>query len=62
MGSNIDIWQSTRYLGWRPVDAARLVPGLTYAAAAQGIRRFWGQAEDRTEFTEFVRQLRNKCQ
>jgi hypothetical protein len=53
---------ATRHLGWRLVDAVRLVPRLTYAAAAQGIRRFWGQAEDRAEFAEFVRRLRNKCQ
>ena len=32
---------ATRHLGWRLVNVVREVPGLSYGAAAQGIRRFW---------------------
>ncbi len=53
---------ATRHLGWRLVDAVGLVSELHYAAAAQGTRRFWRQAEKRAELAEFVRQLRRKCQ
>ncbi|MFO1457811.1 MAG: transposase [Verrucomicrobiota bacterium] len=39
---------STRHLGWRLSEVVREVPGLSYAAAAQGIRRFWARcAEDK---------------
>jgi hypothetical protein len=51
---------ATRHFGWRLVDAVREVPGLKYAAAAQGIRRFWRRAEDGTEPEAFVRRLRAK--
>jgi len=34
---------ATRHLGWRVIEVTRDVPGLNFAAAAQGIRRFWSQ-------------------
>ena len=36
------------HLGWRLVGAVQEVRGLMYAAAAQGIRRFWRRAEEGT--------------
>ena len=51
---------ATRHLGWRLVEVVREVQGLKYAAAAQGIRRFWRRAEDGTEPAEFARQLKAK--
>ena len=51
---------ATRHFGWRLVDAVREVPGLNYAAAAQGIRRFWRRAEDGTEPEAFIRRLQAK--
>jgi hypothetical protein len=53
---------STRHLGWRLTEVVRQVPGVSYAAAAQGIRRFWRQAEARPELARFARGLRDKCQ
>ena len=48
---------ATRHLGWRLVEVAREVPGLGYAAAAQGIRRFWNQLPKDPEKEEFRRAL-----
>ncbi|MEN9675995.1 MAG: hypothetical protein RIS76_1891 [Verrucomicrobiota bacterium] len=43
---------ATRHLGWRLSEVVREVPGLSYAAAAQGIRRFWARcAEDKKSMT-----------
>ena len=53
---------ATRHLGWRLVEAVREVEGVSYAAAAQGIRRFWKQAARRAEMLDFTRRLRQKCQ
>jgi REP element-mobilizing transposase RayT len=53
---------ATRHLGWRLVEVVKLVPELSYAAAAQGTRRFWRRAENRAELADFVHQLRQKCQ
>ena len=53
---------ATRHLGRRLADVVREVPGLKYAAAAQGIRRFWRRAEDSTELAAFSRRLKSKCQ
>ena len=50
----------TRHLGWRLVEVVREVPGLKYAAAAPGIRRFWRRAEDGTEQAAFARRLKAK--
>ena len=50
---------ATRHLGWRLVEVVREVPGLGYAAAAQGIRRFWEQAGERHELSAFVGTLLN---
>jgi len=36
------------------------VRGLRYAAAAQGIRRFWRRAEEGTELAALVRRLKSK--
>jgi len=53
---------ATRHLGWRLVEVMREVRGLKYAAAAQGIRRFWHRAEEDTDLAAFVRRLKAKCQ
>ncbi len=53
---------ATRHLGWRLADVVREVPGLKYAAAAQGIHRFWRRAEEGTEMAAFARRLKSKCQ
>jgi hypothetical protein len=36
---------ATRDLGWRLVEVVQAVGGVGYAAAAQGVRRFWKRAE-----------------
>jgi REP element-mobilizing transposase RayT len=48
---------ATRHLGWRLVEVVRQVPGLGYSAAAQGIRRFWGQLAEDPEKEAFRRSL-----
>ena len=53
---------ATRHLGWRLADVVREVPGLKYAAAAQGIRRFWRRAEEGPDLAAFSRRLKSKCQ
>jgi REP element-mobilizing transposase RayT len=53
---------ATRHLGWRLVEVVGQVRGLSYAAAAQGIRRFWSRAQHRAEMADFVRRLRAECQ
>ena len=46
---------------WKAIAAAApQVSGLNYAAAAQGIRRFWRRAEDGTEPEAFIRRLQAK--
>ena len=48
---------STRHLGWRLSEVVGKAPGVSYAAAAQGIRRFWKQAPDRPEMQAFAKAL-----
>ncbi|MCC7373719.1 MAG: transposase [Verrucomicrobiales bacterium] len=48
---------ATRELGWRLADAVRAVGGLEYAAAAQGVRRFWIRAEKDAAMKRFAREL-----
>lgn len=48
---------ATRHLGWRLVEVVRQVPGLGYSAAAQGIRRFWGQLREDPEKEVFRQSL-----
>ncbi len=48
---------STRHLGWRLSEVVRKEPEVSYAAAAQGIRRFWKLAPDRPEMQAFVKAL-----
>lgn len=48
---------ATRELGWRLVEVVRTVGGIGYAAAAQGVGRFWRQAEQRPEMRRFAEQL-----
>ena len=50
---------ATRHLGWRLVEVVKQIPGLKYAAAAQGIRRFWRQSEVRPEMANFADRLRD---
>ena len=49
---------ATRDLGWRLVEAVKEVRGLSYMAAAQGVRRFWRLSAERPEMAEFARRLR----
>jgi len=49
---------ATRHLGWRLVDVVRQVRGLKYAAAAQGIRRFWRRAEKEVQLAQFAGRLK----
>ena len=45
---------ATRHLGWRLGEVVEREPGVSYAAAAQGIRRFWRRAPNSTEMQAFV--------
>ena len=49
---------ATRHLGWRLAEVVREVPGLSYAAAAQGIRRFSKLAPVRPEMSAFAQAFR----
>ena len=51
---------AARHLGWRLAEVVRQEEGVNYAAAAQGIRRFWQQAETRPELARFARRLRDR--
>ena len=42
------------------VEVVKKVPGVNNAAAAQGIRRFWRQAEERPELAQFARRSRER--
>jgi len=49
---------ATRHLGWRLLcEVVWKEPGVSYAAAAQGIRRFWKRASDHPEMGGFVKAL-----
>ena len=48
---------ATRHLGWRLAEVVREVPGLSYAVAAQGIRRFWRLVSVRHEMSAFAQTL-----
>ena len=48
---------STRRLGWRLSEVVAMEPRVSYAAAAQGIRRFWKRAADRPEMAAFAKAL-----
>ena len=43
---------------WRMVEVVKAVGGIEYAAAAQGVRRFWKRAAERKEMAEFAKRLR----
>jgi hypothetical protein len=51
---------AVRHLGWRMAEVVRQVPGVNYAAVAQGIRRFWRRAETDPARAQFARRLRGK--
>jgi hypothetical protein len=51
---------ATRHLGWRLVEVVREIPGLSYGAAAQGIRQFWGQLQRDKDKIAFQRKLQAK--
>lgn len=53
---------ATRHLGWRLVEVSGEMPGVSYAALAQGVRRFWRLAVERPELEGFVGRMREKCQ
>ena len=44
-------------LGWRLGVVVEREPGVSYAAAAQGIRRFWKRATNTPEMQAFVAAL-----
>ena len=48
---------ATRHLGWRLCEVVGKEPGVSYAAAAQGIRRFWKRASEHPEMGGFVKAL-----
>jgi len=48
---------ATRHLGWRLGEVVEREPGVSYAAAAQGIRRFWKRAPNSPEMQAFVTTL-----
>jgi len=52
---------ATRHLGWRLVEVAGKMPGVKYGSLAQGVRRFWRLAGERTELEEFARRMRRGC-
>jgi hypothetical protein len=47
-------------LGWSLADLGRAVGGVEYAAAAQGVRRFWKKAEGSVEMRLFAAELARK--
>ena len=48
---------ATRHLGWRLGEVVEREPGVSYAAAAQGIRRFWKRVPNSPEMQAFVAAL-----
>jgi len=48
---------ATRHLGWRLGEGVAREPGVSSAAAAQGIRRFWKRAPNTPEMQAFVAAL-----
>lgn len=48
---------ATRHLGWRLGEVVEREPGVSYAAAAQGIRRFWKRAPNNPEMQAFIAAL-----
>jgi putative transposase len=51
---------ATRHLGWRLSEVVEREPGVSYAAAAQGIRRFWKRTPDNADMRGFVKALLDK--
>jgi len=56
-GDNGLLVAAKRHLGWRLCEVVGKEPGVSYAAAAQGIRRFWKRASDHPEMGGFVKAL-----
>ncbi len=54
-GRNAMFAMATRHLGWKLVELVRDVPGLGYAAAAQGVRNFRATAATRPEMQAFAK-------
>ena len=48
---------STRHLGWRLGEVVVRESGIRYAAAAQGLRRFWKRVPNSPEMQAFVAAL-----
>ena len=48
---------ATRSLGWKLSEAVKELPGLSYHAAAQGIRRFWKSMATTPQKAAFARKL-----
>jgi len=48
---------ATRHLGWRLIEVVREIPGLSYRAAAQGIRQFWKHLAKHPEQEAFRKAL-----
>lgn len=51
---------ATRHLGWRLSEAVREVPGLSYNAAAQDIRRIWARATREKETMAMITAIRKQ--
>ncbi len=49
-----------RHLGWRLSEVVREEPRISYAAAAQGIRRLWLRAPDDSKMQAYVKAFRSK--
>ena len=52
---------ANRHLGSGLVEVAGKMQEVKYGSPAQGVRRFWRLAGERTELEEFVGRMRNKC-
>ncbi|MBL9173481.1 MAG: transposase [Verrucomicrobiales bacterium] len=51
---------ATRHLGWRLSEVVREIPGLSYNAAAQGVRRLWARAAREKETTAMISALQKR--
>jgi hypothetical protein len=53
---------ATRHLGWRLAEVVRQMRGVKYAAAAQGIGRFWRREAEDGQRAACARRLKAICQ
>jgi len=60
LGRNGVMAVATRHLGWRRIEGMREIPGLSYGAAAQGIRQCWKHLPKHPEQGAFRKALLNE--